>query len=123
LTESVGVVWLVLHGLELALAVAMTQGKLEAVTLEHWLTALSTGSLTGLIALIASVPLVNRYLGTRSVALLGTFFSDLYVHTSRYGAPYSEAMVTAFGALGISLLLSLTPVEALQAKLKDALAE
>jgi hypothetical protein len=77
------------------------------MSLAHWVIALHTGLLTGLLAvLLTFTPAAklygNRYGNALVVGILTTI-GDAYSHTSRYGIPYVEHFVTG----AISGLLAL----------------
>jgi hypothetical protein len=79
----------------------------------HWATALQTGLLTGLMALLLSFTPVarvypNRY-GNSTVVGVITAVGDAYSHPNHYGFFHAEALLTgvvsALLALGMSYLL------------------
>ncbi|HYE35297.1 hypothetical protein [Methylocaldum sp.] len=93
---------------------AMTKGDLASVTLQHWQIALTTGLAAGVFGVLVSLgPLIKFYDNkwtTAAIAFFGTVIADRWSHPSHFGGPWSEALVTAFGAAALCLLLSYTPI-------------
>jgi peptidoglycan/LPS O-acetylase OafA/YrhL len=90
----------------------MTKGNLHTLTLDHWKTALYTGAIAGLLALLFAI---ERWLHLQQnrwffavVAFLGTFIGDFLAHPSHFGGPWGEPMATAVGGAVLSLILSST---------------
>ena len=104
-----------------ACLVAMTQGDLSTITWSHWQIALTTGVGVGLLSVCLSFGRPAQLQATRwgiaLVALVGTFISDLVNHPSHFGAQWTEALATGVAAGLLSLVISLTPVDKLVAKL------
>ncbi|MGI9171532.1 MAG: hypothetical protein ACR2IZ_03670 [Candidatus Nanopelagicus sp.] len=103
---------------------AMTKGNLGAITAEHWKVALITGLGVGLIAVILSfmarLELQESRWGVATVAFIGTFIVDVLNHGSHYQNFWGdEALITAAGAAILSLMVSLTPLDALTKKIKS----
>jgi len=73
----------------------------------HWLTALQTGLVTGIVALLLSFTPVARLYRRRfgNAALVGglTAFGDAYAHPNHYGFLHAEALLTG----AVSALLAL----------------
>ena len=73
----------------------------------HWLTALQTGLVTGVVALLLSFTPVARLYRQRfgNAALVGglTAFGDAYAHPNHYGFLHAEALLTG----AVSALLAL----------------
>lgn len=100
----------------------MTQGDLGAVTFYHWQVALQTGAGAGLLAVLLSLgnlrDLATTRFGVAAIAVLGTFIADYLTHSTHFGSAYTEAIVTAMAAGGLSLVLSLTPIDKVIRKLQ-----
>lgn len=80
------------------------------LSLAHWTTALQTGLLTGILAvLLTFTPAArlysNRYGNALLVGLL-TMLGDAFSHVNHYGFPFAEAMVTGMISALITLLAS-----------------
>ena len=93
-----------------ACLIMMTQGKLLAITLGHWVVALKTGFLTGLMAVAVSIfgnqqYQDNKYVVAGMVGFL-TAIADLIVHPTHFGGVYTEAIVTGIGAGLLCIALS-----------------
>jgi hypothetical protein len=78
------------------------------LSLAHWTTALQTGLLTGILAvLLTFTPAArlysNRYGNALLVGLLTTL-GDAFSHANHYGFPFAEAIVTGM----ISAVITLT---------------
>ena len=73
----------------------------------HWATALQTGLVTGILAVLLTFTPAARLYGTRygNALVVGclTALGDAYSHANHYGIPYAEALVTGL----ISGLLTL----------------
>ena len=71
-------------------------GNLWSAT--HWLTALQTGLVTGVLALLISfTPLARLYrprLGNAAIVGGLTAFGDAYAHPNHYGFLHAEALLT-----------------------------
>jgi cell division inhibitor SulA len=71
-------------------------GNLWSAT--HWLTALQTGLVTGVLALLISfTPLARLYrqrLGNAAIVGSLTAFGDAYAHPNHYGFLHAEALLT-----------------------------
>jgi hypothetical protein len=80
-------------------------GNLWSAT--HWLTALQTGLVTGMLALLISfTPLASLYRRrTGNAAIVGglTAIGDAYSHPNHYGFLHAEALLT--GAISAALAL------------------
>ena len=88
----------------------MTQGKVLAITISHWITALKTGFITGIMAVAVAIfgnkkMQDNKFVISGMVGFL-TAISDLLVHPSHFGGPNTEAIVTGIGAGLLCLALS-----------------
>ena len=88
----------------------MTQGKILAITIGHWLTALKTGFLTGIMAVAVAV-FGNQKMQDNKFVVAGitgflTAIADLVVHPSHFGGANTEAIVTGIGAGLLCLALS-----------------
>lgn len=95
---------------------AMTKGDLSAITFGHWQIALVTGLGVALLAIVLSfikqLDLHQHRWGIAGVAFVGTFVVDAFNHGSHYTFFWGdEALITAAGAAGLSLLLSFTPLD------------
>jgi peptidoglycan/LPS O-acetylase OafA/YrhL len=104
-----------------ACLLAMTQGDLSTVTLDHWKIALATGTAVGLLALLFSfLPFDNieqSKWGVAAIAFVGTFVVDAINHGSHYNLFWGdEALLTATIAAGLSILTSYTPIGILAQK-------
>lgn len=103
---------------------AMTKGDLTAVTFDHWKIALVTGTGVAVLAILFSlIPVLKLHVsrwGVAAVAFLGTFIVDVLNHGSHYTAFWGdEALITAAGAAGLSILISFTPLEKWAQKLEQ----
>ena len=80
-------------------------GNLWSAT--HWLTAVQTGLVTGVVALLLSFTPVARLYRHRlgNAAIVGglTAFGDAYAHPNHYGFLHAEALLTG----AVSALLAL----------------
>ena len=90
--------------------IMMTQGKVLAITIGHWLTALKTGFLTGIMAVAVAI-FGNQKMQDNKFVVSGitgflTAMADLIVHPSHFGGPNTEAIVTGIGAGLLCLALS-----------------
>ena len=88
----------------------MTQGKILAITIGHWVTALKTGFLTGIMAVAVAI-FGNQKMQDNKFVISGitgflTAIADLIVHPSHFGGPNTEAIVTGIGAGLLCLALS-----------------
>ena len=102
---------------------AMTKGDLSSVTLDHWRIAMFSGTGVAVLAILFSlVPVMKLHLsrwGVAAVAFLGTFIVDVLNHGSHYAAFWGdEALITAAGAAGLSILISFTPLDKWSQKLE-----
>ena len=76
----------------------------------HWATALKTGLLTGVVALLLSLTPVarlysNRY-GNALVVGAVTALGDAYSHPNHYGFFHAEALLTGAVSAALALLAS-----------------
>jgi hypothetical protein len=90
--------------------IMMTQGKVLAITLGHWIAALKTGFLTGIMAVAVAV-FGNQKMQENKFVVAGitgflTAIADLCVHPSHFGGVNTEAIVTGIGAGLLCLALS-----------------
>ena len=90
--------------------IMMTQGNVLAITIGHWLTALKTGFLTGIMAVAVAI-FGNQKMQDNKFVIAGvtgflTAIADLVVHPSHFGGPNTEAIVTGIGAGLLCLALS-----------------
>ena len=88
----------------------MTKGNVLAITLGHWITALKTGFLTGIMAVAVAV-FGNQKMQDNKFVVAGitgflSAIADLCVHPSHFGGPNTEAIVTGIGAGLLCLALS-----------------
>lgn len=64
----------------------------------HWATALQTGLVTGILAVLLTFTPAARLFGNRygNALVVGclTALGDAYSHANHYGIPYAEALVT-----------------------------
>lgn len=97
-----------------ACLLAMTRGDISAIGPEHWLVALTTGSVTGAIGVFISMTPLRVHYGNKwffaLVVFVGTFVADWLAHPSHFGGPFTEALVTATVAAVICLALSYSPL-------------
>jgi hypothetical protein len=90
--------------------IMMTQGNLLAITIGHWITALKTGFLTGIMAVAVAV-FGNKEMQDNKFVVAGvtgflTAIADLFVHPSHYAGVHTEAVITGIGAGLLCLTLS-----------------
>lgn len=88
----------------------MTKGKILAITIGHWITALKTGFLTGIMAVAVAV-FGNQKMQDNKFVVAGitgflTAIADFFIHPSHYSGPHTEAIVTGIGAGLLCLALS-----------------
>ena len=89
----------------------MVQGDLAALTLTHWIKALSTGGLTGLGMVLLSFIKSNKqfyeneYL-LASLTSLVTMVVDYQMHPSHYTGNYTEAIMTGLASGSLSIVMS-----------------
>lgn len=97
-----------------ACLLAMTRGDISAIGPEHWLVALTTGSVTGAVGVFISMTPLRVHYGNKwffaLVVFVGTFVADWLAHPSHFGGPFTEALVTATAAAVICLALSYSPL-------------
>ena len=76
----------------------------------HWETALKTGLLTGMVALLLSFTPVARLYGNRygNAAIVGaiTALGDAYSHPNHYGFLHAESLLTGAVSATLALLAS-----------------
>jgi hypothetical protein len=76
----------------------------------HWATALKTGVVTGVVALLLSFTPVARLYGNRygNAAVVGavTALGDVYAHPNHYGAFHAEAVLTGAVSAALALVAS-----------------
>ena len=96
---------------------AMTRGDFSAINLGHWQIALTTGLIAGFVGVGFSFSsLFIRYGRTIAFAIItfiSTVVADFFSHPSHYGSfawGHGEAIITALGAVVISLMISFSPV-------------
>jgi hypothetical protein len=74
----------------------------------HWETALKTGGLTGVVALLLSFTPVARLYGNRlgNAAVVGaiTALGDAYSHPNHYGFFHAEALLTGAASAALALV-------------------
>ncbi|NDB60951.1 hypothetical protein EB001_21275 [bacterium] len=90
--------------------IMMTQGNVLAITIGHWITALKTGFLTGIMAIAVAIfgnkeMQENKYVVAGITGFL-TAIADLFVHPSHYGGVHTEAVITGIGAGLLCIALS-----------------
>jgi len=90
--------------------IMMTQGNVLAITIGHWLTALKTGFLTGIMAVAVAI-FGNQKMQDNKFVVAGitgflTAIADLVIHPSHFGGANTEAIVTGIGAGLLCLALS-----------------
>jgi hypothetical protein len=76
----------------------------------HWMTALKTGLVTGMVALLLSLTPVarlypNRY-GNALIVGAVTALGDAYSHANHYGFFHAEALLTGAVSASLALLAS-----------------
>jgi hypothetical protein len=93
-----------------ACLLAMTSGDIKAIGLEHWLTALTTGMITGLLGAIVTLSPLRRHYSNRwfvaAMTFIITTIADWTSHPSHFGGQLTEAIVTGGAASLLSLILS-----------------
>ena len=76
----------------------------------HWSTALKTGLVTGVVALLLSLTPVARLYGNRygNALIVGavTALGDAYSHANHYGFLHAEALLTGAVSAMLALLAS-----------------
>jgi len=90
--------------------VAMTQGNLLIMTLDHWQKALQVGTVASL-ATILFILIDKEHITKSKFAMAGvigffTAIADFILHPSGFGGPTTEALVTGIGAGLLCLAMS-----------------
>lgn len=85
-----------------ACLMVMVQGDITVITLEHWLTALQTGTIAGLGAIVISFfprddLRENKYVNAGITGVM-TAIADYITHPTHFGAPTTEAVITGVAA-------------------------
>lgn len=80
----------------------MVQGNVTAITVEHWIKALQTGVIAGIVAIILSFTQLeefrdNRY-ATAGITGFLTAVADYVTHPTHFGGLTTEALVTGIAA-------------------------
>jgi hypothetical protein len=88
----------------------MVQGNVLALTFTHWLKALQTGAITGLLAVIVSFS-GRKELQDNKFVIAGltgflTAIADYATHPSHFGGETTEALATGVAAGLLCLALS-----------------
>ena len=94
----------------IACMVAMTQGNLIIMTLDHWSKALQVGAVAS-IATVLFIMIDKEHVTKNKFVMAGTigFFTavvDFASHPSHFGGPSTEAVVTGIGAGLLCLAMS-----------------
>jgi hypothetical protein len=108
--EKLNILWRRIVEATSSCLVMMTQGNILAITIGHWITAIKTGFLTGIMAVAIAVfgnqkMQDNKYVVAGMTGFLTTI-SDLFIHPSHFGGVHTEAIVTGIGAGLLCLALS-----------------
>jgi len=108
--EKLNILWRRIVEATSSCLIMMTQGNVLAITIGHWITALKTGFLTGIMAVAVAVfgnqkMQDNKYVVAGVTGFLTTI-ADLFMHPSHFGGARTEAIVTGIGAGLLCLALS-----------------
>jgi hypothetical protein len=86
----------------LSCALVMTQGNPAALSLDHWMVALSTGWIAATATVFLILFKCEDWLEDKwkMAGTIGFFtaVSDMLMHPSGFGGPATEAIVTGIGA-------------------------
>lgn len=93
----------------------MVQGNLTALALAHWLVAMKTGAITGLILVLFSFWNKTKEITSNNYSMAGlvafaTMIVDFSMHPTHFGGEYTEAITTGVGAGLLWLVVSFTPL-------------
>ena len=91
----------------LSCLLVMVQGDMLALTLKHAFIASKTGLFAGLGCAFMTLLLKNPTEAQNLIAI-GAFtaIADYVVHPTHFGPHWTEAVVTALGAVGIAFVVS-----------------
>jgi len=88
-----------------ACMVCMVQGDLSVISLYHAGVAAKTGTIAGLIVVLASLwPRLNNKWAIVWLTGVATAFADILFVSSHFGAWWTEAVVTGMGAMMLAIL-------------------
>ena len=89
-----------------ACMMAMVQGDVTKLSLDHAVTASKTGALAGIgfVLAISVCKNKNKWVGVWLTGLV-TMFADILIHPTHFGPSWAEATVTGIGAAGLCLVL------------------
>jgi hypothetical protein len=99
-----------------ACLMAMVSGNMLALTINHWIVALKTGALTGLIAIGVSFAFKdkdwheNKFV-LAAITALCTAVADRVVHPTHFGGDLTEALVTGMAAGLLCLAIAHTKLD------------
>ena len=111
-------VYLIIHSLAKvtpSCLLFMVQGNILSATLAHWIIALKTAGLAGLIVIVVAVwkqpeeIKSSKYL-LALIAALATMLADYTIHSSHFGSETTEAIATGLGVGSLWLLVGFTPL-------------
>jgi len=93
----------------------MVQGNVLALTLGHWMTALKTAGLVGLILVILSLSVRTKAIRDNAYSMAGlvavvTVIVDFNVHASHYAGITTESLMTGIATGLLWLVVSFTPL-------------
>ena len=93
----------------------MVQGNALALTTTHWITALKTSVVVGVILVALSFSAKTKALSDNNYSMAGmvglvTALADFNIHPSNFAGETTEALVTGIAAGVLWLLVSFTPL-------------
>jgi hypothetical protein len=93
----------------------MVQGDVLALALAHWLTALKTAGIVGVILILLSLSSKTKAVRDNPYSMAGmvalvTTLTDFNTHASHYSGITTEALMTGMATGMLWLLVSFTPL-------------
>ena len=93
----------------------MVQGNALALTMAHWLTALKTAGLVGVVLVLLSLSPKTKAIRDNNYSMAGlvalvTALADFNIHASHYNGVTTEALMTGLCTGLLWLLVSFTPL-------------
>jgi len=93
----------------------MTQGNVLALTLAHWITALKTSGIVGLILVVLSFSVKTKAIRDNAYSMAGlvalvTMLVDYNIHPSHFTGDTTEALMTGIATGLLWLVVSFTPL-------------
>jgi len=93
----------------------MVQGNVSAIALMHWMTALKTAGLVGLILVVLSFSIKTKAIRDNAYSMAGlvalvTVLVDYNMHPSHFVGDTTEALMTGVATGLLWLVVSFTPL-------------